>query len=658
MSSARCSIILVDADMCLRHGAAPSLPDAYTSAIDGVKCGPAVGSCGTAVHERRRVVVADIASHPYWVNFKELALAHGLRACWSDCILDRTGRALGSFAVYYGQPREPMPLDYEMIDNLKDLSAIAIERHLAEDRQAKLVEDLREQHRIADEVSRRLRESEIRFRDFTEISADWYWEQDEDLRFTFVSDSNESTSGLNLGHHYGKTRRETNPIGVSDEQWRQHEAVLAARQPFRDFRFHRIDGRGRIRCLSVNGLPVFDKVSGAFKGYRGTGRDITNQVEAEQALRAVIEAMPAMVNAKDTQSRYILMNSYQARLYGTTPEAAVGRTAAELLDADYGAYTRAIDQRVIDAGEPSGLYEETYADAEGTVRSWLTAKQPLKDGRGVVKFVITVAMDITRRKQAEERLMESQRALSAAMLQVQAASEAKSNILANLSHELRTPLNAIIGFSEIMASELMGPLGSKRYLEYAGDVLRSGRYLHDLIGDLLDMARTDAGQRKLDLEKIDPVKELHETLRMMQVRAEQNGVTLEADLGRAPSAIVADRRALRQIVLNLVGNAVKFTPTGGRVAVRMIGADGGWRLEVRDSGIGIAPDKIARLGTPFFRVEGPQASTTVGTGLGLAICKSLVELHGWTIGFGSQPGEGTVVTVEMRAGVSARGACS
>ncbi len=658
-----CSILLADERLVLRHGAAPSLATEYCSAVDGVQAAPGVGSCGTAVAEKRLVVVADIATHPYWTAFRRHALAHGLRACWSTCIKDGSQRALGSFAVYYREPREPDAAALEVIEGMRGLAAIAIERHEAAQRQATLIRDLNQQRLRAEAAVARFRESEQRFRDLTSASSDWYWEQDENLRFTFASASSWPESGIDAARLYGRTLRETGLLGVGEDELRRHEEDLARRRPFRDFRYQRLDDDGQVHHVSINGVPVFDEATGAFKGYRGTGRNITAEVRRSELFRALIDAVPAMINVKDRDSRYVLMNAYQARLYGTTPEAAVGKTAGELLGLEYGSYTGALDRRVIESGEPTGFFEETYAGVDGVRRHWLAAKLPLKDMRGQVRHVISIAMDITTQKQTEQQLRASQQALREALVQVERASRAKSDFLTNMSHELRTPLNAIIGFSELLAGEMMGPLGSVRYREYAQDIYRSGRYLHDLISDMLDMAKIEAGKRDLALEAIDAAAEIEDAIRMLRPRAEAGAVSLETDLGAAPRAFLADRRAFRQILLNLVGNAVKFTPAGGKVSVRMGRAGDDLVLSVTDTGIGIAEEQIARLGTPFFRIEDPQQATTEGTGLGLALTKSLVRLHGWHIRFESRIKRGTVVTVVMPGqavdtGIARRGAAT
>jgi two-component system, cell cycle sensor histidine kinase PleC len=256
------------------------------------------------------------------------------------------------------------------------------------------------------------------------------------------------------------------------------------------------------------------------------------------------------------------------------------------------------------------------------------------------------------------RLEKSEHALSTALTRTERADRAKSDFLGRMSHELRTPLNAIIGFSEVIVSQLFGPLGSAKYKEYAEDILRSGHFLHDLISDMLDMVKIEAGHRNLQLEAFTFAGDIEEALRMLQPRAQTGQVTLHLDVRDAPLSISADRRAFKQIVLNLIGNAVKFTPAGGTVTVRLSSSTGDALLQVIDTGVGISAANLEKLGTPFFRVENNphQASTTEGTGLGIALTKSLIELHGWRVGFASELGRGTTVTVTLPgAGKSADG---
>ncbi len=246
------------------------------------------------------------------------------------------------------------------------------------------------------------------------------------------------------------------------------------------------------------------------------------------------------------------------------------------------------------------------------------------------------------------RIERSKQALSRALTTTERADRAKSDFLGRMSHELRTPLNAIIGFSEVIVTQLFGPLGSPKYKEYAEDILRSGRFLHDLISDMLDMVKIEAGHRDLHRESFAFANEIDETLRMIRPRAESGEVTLDQEVLDAPASIDADRRAFKQIVLNLIGNAVKFTPAGGTVRVRLSSAGEDALLEVIDTGFGMSPTHLEKLGTPFFRAEdNPQAASIEGTGLGVALTKSLTEMHGWRLDYASELGHGTIVTVTL-----------
>jgi two-component system cell cycle sensor histidine kinase PleC len=226
------------------------------------------------------------------------------------------------------------------------------------------------------------------------------------------------------------------------------------------------------------------------------------------------------------------------------------------------------------------------------------------------------------------------------------ANQAKSKFLANMSHELRTPLNAIIGFSEIMASGMFGTLGSDKYDEYCRDIHRSGEYLLDVINDVLDMSKIEAGRLKLDLEDVELDRELGDALRVVTTRAEAKNLTVTSRIA-AGIHLKADRRALKQIALNLLSNAVKFTPEDGRITVRGRLSRGAAVLGIQDSGIGIARDALQKLGRPFEQVESQLTKTHHGSGLGLAIAKSLVELHGGMMRIRSTLGGGTTVVVRL-----------
>ncbi|HXV25726.1 MAG TPA: HAMP domain-containing sensor histidine kinase [Alphaproteobacteria bacterium] len=234
-----------------------------------------------------------------------------------------------------------------------------------------------------------------------------------------------------------------------------------------------------------------------------------------------------------------------------------------------------------------------------------------------------------------------------AMLRAQAANRTKSEILANVSHELRTPLNAIIGFSELICTQLFGPDGREKYLEYARDIHDSGKHLLGVINDILEFAKIDAGEQKLYEDIVDLGQVLSSCRNMISGRAHKAGVKLDMPCDISGAVIWVDERKLKQILLNLLSNAVKFTPPSGRVSVTL-DYDPEWMvLKVEDTGIGIAPEDIERALAPFQQVDSDLNRRYEGTGLGLTITTSLLQLHGGRLQLESTLGSGTTATVRL-----------
>jgi two-component system cell cycle sensor histidine kinase PleC len=219
-----------------------------------------------------------------------------------------------------------------------------------------------------------------------------------------------------------------------------------------------------------------------------------------------------------------------------------------------------------------------------------------------------------------------------------------------MSHELRTPLNAILGFSEMLEREMLGPLEPKAYRDYAEDIQRSGRLLLSIIDDILDLSRIEAGKLELNSETLDPCQLVDEALALVGKAATAKGISLRDDLPEGLPAIQGDRRAIVQVLINTLSNAVKFTPAGGEVR---LGAehrpDGGIDLHVIDNGRGMSAEEMAQLFTPFARKNAFMAGETEGTGLGLTICKQLMHVQGFDILVHSEPGQGTDVILQFPA---------
>jgi signal transduction histidine kinase len=263
------------------------------------------------------------------------------------------------------------------------------------------------------------------------------------------------------------------------------------------------------------------------------------------------------------------------------------------------------------------------------------------DGKtGEYQNLVSVSRDVTERKEQE---IETE----AARERAEAANQAKSRFLANMSHELRTPLNAVIGFTDLMRQGMFGSLGNDRYEEYATLIYDSGQLLLDMITDMLDMAKIEAGKLELNFERVDLSGTIDDSMRMLVDRADQAGVELGVSLPAQPISLVADRRAVKQVLLNLLTNAIKFTPPGGRVDVVVSQSEGRVRIGVRDTGIGIPAQDLPRLGNPFEQVCADPMLAKAGTGLGLALVRALVEQHGGHLRIESEEGVGTEVSVDF-----------
>ena len=259
------------------------------------------------------------------------------------------------------------------------------------------------------------------------------------------------------------------------------------------------------------------------------------------------------------------------------------------------------------------------------------------------------AQNVTLEREVGER-MRAEHAQLEAKEQAELANRAKSEFLANMSHELRTPLNAIIGFSEMIRGEMFGPVGSPKYLEYARDINASGNHLLQVISDILDLSKIEAGQLELCEEEIDVARVVGSCLKIVKGRAEEGGLTLETQIPPECPALCADELKIKQILINLLSNAIKFTPTGGTVTLRIwFHGDEGYGFQVADTGIGIAPEDIPKALITFRQIDSSLTRKNEGTGLGLPLTKALAELHGGSLDIQSEVGAGTTVTIRLPA---------
>ncbi len=376
-------------------------------------------------------------------------------------------------------------------------------------------------------------------------------------------------------------------------------------------------------------------------------QNIRDMVEREQAQRRsaqnrLIEALESSHEAVvlvDAEDRIVIANTQLANFFPTL---------APQLDSNI-SFTEAFRQ-VEQLASPAAAIEASDGGTDAAAGPASSERElRLADGRwlrisrsrtqeGGFFLVISDFSDV---KEREERLNEARR-------QAEAASAAKSTFLANMSHELRTPLNAIIGFSEIMASELFGKLGTPAYVQYAHDIRQSGGHLLAIINSVLDLSKSEAGKLELTCEHLDFRAIVESSVTIMREQCTRAGLSLTAVMPDATLLLWGDPAKLRQVLLNLLSNAVKFTEPGGTITVRAAAApDGATVIEVADSGIGMSAADIPIALSAFGQIDSRLARRYDGTGLGLPLSKAIVELHGGTIAIDSTPGKGTRLTITL-----------
>jgi len=447
---------------------------------------------------------------------------------------------------------------------------------------------------------------------------------------------------------------------VNEDRFGVDEEFRRARQSgLLDARF-RVTRGGGLAWIEARGAAVEDASGRAETRLFATVIDATQRHETEarvtrleRQLRAAIENFSGPFALWDSRKRLLLWNQSFAQAFKLGPEILRPRASYEAIAA---AATAAIRREKHDPTNPDVRVIELNTG------DWLH----IVERRAADGGVITVGVDITPLKRKEEELARNERRLSDALTRAESqeyrikalareaheerqkaeeASRAKSTFLANMSHELRTPLNAVIGFSEIMAKELFGPIGNDQYKQYSTDIFDSGNHLLELINDILDMAKIEAGKLTLSPRPLDPSVAIEQAVRLTKRKAEEKGLSIVVDAEELPE-IEADHRAVKQILLNLLSNAVKFTDQGA-IMVHARASAQALTLRVVDTGCGIPPEHLPRLARPFEQVEAELTRNNHGTGLGLALTKSLAEMHGGKLSIQSEVGRGTIVTIML-----------
>jgi PAS domain S-box-containing protein len=426
---------------------------------------------------------------------------------------------------------------------------------------------------------------------------------------------------------------------------------------------------GKETVVSYN-ATTFRGADGHLRGVLAAARDITAQKQLEEQIRRqnreLTEATAFLNNvlessteysiiAKDLNGNILAWNEGARRNYGYTPEEMVSKQNSRVLHTPEDVASGRVQELLETAlrtGKAEGTFERVRKDGERFTASVAVTLRRGANG-SPIGFVL-ISKDITEQKQLEEQLRRKNEELEEQNRRVQEANRLKSEFLANMSHELRTPLNAIIGFSEMMYDSKAGPVTNAQH-EYLGDILASGRHLLQLINDILDLAKVEAGRMDFYPEPVDLAQIVAEVRDILRSLAVDKGIEIATEVDPSLTSVVIDPAKLKQVLYNYLSNALKFTADRGRVTVRMTPADfDEFMLEVEDTGIGISSEDQGRLFVEFQQLDASSAKKYQGTGLGLALTKRIVEAQGGELGMRSVPGVGSTFWARLKRRHSGR----
>jgi PAS domain S-box-containing protein len=603
----RSSVLLLDADgKHLWTGAAPSLPDTYNAAIDGIAIGPAVGSCGTAAFAGLPVIVADIASDPLWADYKDLALAHGLRACWSTPIFSVSGDILGTFAMYYDEPRYPDEEDRQLIAFAARAASLLIERQRAE---------------VA------LGESERRFREMIDALPAAIYTTDAEGRITHFNPAAVEFSGRTpelgtdrwcvswkLYHPDGTPMpHDACPMAVALREGRaSHGEEAIAERPdgsrvwFMPYPTPLRDADNRV----VGGINMLIDVS-----------ERKREEEVRARLAAIVESSDDAIVSKDLNGIITTWNAGAERLFGYTAAEVIGQPITIVIPPDRLDEEPEIIGR-IRRGERVDHFETIRRHKDGSLLDISLTVSPIVNSDGTIVGASKIARDIT-----ERRMLDRQ----------------KDAFIGIAAHELRTPVTGIKAYTQLLSRRLTRA-GDTASVETLGKLEAQVDRLNGLITDLLDITRMESGDLPFRPAPFDLDRLLSDVIEEVQGTTSQHRIVAELTAG---VTITGDSERIAQVVMNLLTNAIKYSPEADKVVVRTVREGDRAIISVQDFGIGIPTDDQAYIFDRFYRVTTKGRDGYAGLGLGLYIAAEFVKRHGGDIWVESEEGHGSTISVAL-----------
>lgn len=612
-------VMLLDEEgIHLRLGAAPGLPETFKRAVDGIVIGPEVGSCGTAAHGCKQVVVTDVMQDPRWVNYRELAWQHGFRACWSAPILTASGACLGTFAMYSGVPRVPSASEQRLIDLAVHLARLAIERHRAQDV---------------------LRESEERYRELFENANDIVYTHDLEGNFTSINKQAEKVTGYT---HDEALRGNIGQI-VAPEYLEYAHAMLARKlsgAPSTTYELEILTKSGQAVALELSTRLIYRGARPV--GVQGIARDITERRRAQAALRDSEERYRKLVEQSPdgiilhTDGRIVFVNSAGVKLLGAeAPDQLIGRPVVECIHPDF-RQPVSDQQQVLDAALTDFL-EGRFMRLDGqAIDVEVTSMATVYRNRPATQ---TVFRDITSRNRLQAQLRQGQKM------------EAIGTLAGGIAHDFNNILAAILGYTELTLSDLAEASPLARNLR---QVLVAGRRAKSLVQQILTFSR----HHDVERQPVHVCQLIAESLALLRASLPTT-ISLRHHFGTTADTILADANQIQQVLMNLCSNAEHaMRADSGAIEIRLDAVEVApafasshpplqpgphIRLVVCDTGHGMPADILERIFEPFFTTK----EVGEGSGMGLAVVHGIVTNHDGAIAVESTPGQGTTFTIYL-----------
>jgi len=607
-----CSILLLDPKTSqLRHGAAPGLPTPYSEAIDGAVIGPAAGSCGTAAYRAEPVIVADIATDPLWADYRDLALGHGLRACWSTPILSSAGEVLGTFATYYREPRRPTAEERSVIDRFTQVASIALERGRAE-------EALREQARLLD------------------LTHDTVFVRDLNGTITYWNRGAEELYGWKAAEAVGKVTYQLLQTAFPELLEKIMDTLLRAGRWEGELVHTKRDGT-RVTVASRWALRQDDE--GRAVAILETNNDVTERKQAEYLTQHVFEISPDSMAILGRDYRLQRVNRVCAQRWAMPVERMMGRHIRDITGTDAFERARPYIDRCFEGEDAS--FGGWFTMPLGR-RHVLVTFSPLRPQSERVEAVLNINRDITEQALASEALGKAQAQL-AHVTRVTTLGE----VTTSLAHEVNQPLAAIVNNANACLGLLPGARDLDEVREALADIVSDGERASAIIERVRGLAKRSSPQR-VPLRLADVVADV---VALAAAESATRGVAIRTDVGPDVPVMLGDRVQLQQVLLNLVVNgmdAMGAVAEGERrleIRGRADRQDGSPAalLSVEDRGIGLEAGQAGAVFEAFYTTK-PH-----GMGMGLAISRSIIEAHGGRLWAQSNHGPGATFAFSLPA---------